>query len=87
VPVHEFPEISLDGHALRLGPATPHSRGPFATWPKESSNATPVGVLQVQNLVGTASDFDGALDIGWDAVRGAGTYELQTSADPVTTTN
>jgi hypothetical protein len=45
----------------------------------------PVGPMpQVQNLVATASDFDGSLDIGWDAVYGAGSYEVHTSADPVT---
>jgi hypothetical protein len=48
----------------------------------------PVGMLpQVQSLVATASDFDGALDLGWDAVPGAGSYEVHTSADPVTLTS
>ena len=49
---------------------------------------TPIGPMpQVQNLVATASDFDGALDLGWDAVRGAGSYEVHASADPVTATS
>jgi hypothetical protein len=45
----------------------------------------PVGSMpQVANLVATASDFEGALDVGWDPVYGAGSYEVHTSADPVT---
>jgi hypothetical protein len=48
----------------------------------------PVGAMpQVLTLVATASDFEGALDVSWDAVRGAGSYEIHTSADPVTGTS
>jgi hypothetical protein len=46
------------------------------------SDVTPVGPLtQVLNLVLTAGDNEGTLDAGWDPLRGAGSYEVQTSAD------
>ena len=46
---------------------------------------TPIGpVTQVLNLIVEASEFDGALEAAWDPVRGAASYELQTSVDPVT---
>ena len=49
------------------------------------ADATPVGIPeQPLSLVVTAGDFDGSLDAAWDAVRGAASYELQTSVDPVT---
>ena len=49
------------------------------------ATAAPVGPMpQVMNLVATASVFEGALDVAWDAVYGAGSYEVHTSADPVT---
>ena len=45
----------------------------------------PIGpVTQVLNLILEASEFDGALEAQWDPVRGAASYELQTSVDPVT---
>ena len=41
---------------------------------------------QVGNLVVTAGDFEGTLDASWDFIRGAGSYEVQTSVDPVSGT-
>jgi hypothetical protein len=41
----------------------------------------------VLNLVVTAGDNDGSLDASWDALRGANSYEIQTSVDPVTPTS
>jgi hypothetical protein len=37
----------------------------------------PVEMSQVINFSVTAGDFDGELDVHWDAVRGAGLYDLQ----------
>src|SRR5204862_3951863 len=49
---------------------------------------TPIGPLpQVLNLVVTAGDNDGTLDVAFDPVRGAQSYELQTSVDPVSPTS
>ena len=48
----------------------------------------PVGAMTlVLTLVATASEFEGALDVSRDSVRGAGSYEIHTSADPVTGTS
>jgi hypothetical protein len=48
-------------------------------------DAAPIGTpTQVLSLVVTAGDFDGTLDASWDPVRGAQSYEIQTSVDPVT---
>ena len=48
----------------------------------------PVGVLaRVENLALDFSEFDGALKAAWDSVRGAGSYEIQSSVDPVTPTS
>jgi len=45
----------------------------------------PIGPMpQVLNLILDASEFDGALEANWGPVRGAASYELQTSVDPVT---
>ena len=47
-----------------------------------------VGPLgQVLNLVVTAGDNDGSLDVAWDRERGASGYEIQVSVDPVTGTS
>jgi hypothetical protein len=52
------------------------------------ADASPVGPLtQVLNLVVTAGDNEGTLDAGWDPTRGAGSYEVQKSAEPVTGTS
>ena len=49
---------------------------------------TPVGVpAQVLNLAVTAGDFEASLDAAWDPVRGAKSYEVQTSADPMSATS
>jgi hypothetical protein len=47
-----------------------------------------VGPLgQVSNLVLTAGDNEGTLDVSWDALRGAQSYEVQISTEPVTGTS
>ena len=52
------------------------------------ADASPIGPMpQVLNLVVTADDNDGALDAAWDPVRGAGSYEVQVSVDPVSPTS
>lgn len=52
------------------------------------ADAAPVGPMtQVLNLVVTAGDNDGTLDCGWDPTKGAGSYEVQVSVDPVTATS
>ena len=49
---------------------------------------TPIGVPnQPANLSLTVSDADGQLDAQWDRVRGAKSYEIQISADPITSTS
>ena len=53
-----------------------------------ASSTTPIGTLaQVKNLAVLVGDNDGELDPDWDAVRGARTYELQRSGDPITATS
>lgn len=48
-------------------------------------DAAPIGPpTQVLNLVVTVGDNDGSLDASWDPVRGAASYEVQTSVDPIT---
>jgi hypothetical protein len=48
----------------------------------------PVGPLgQVQNLALTVGDDEGELDATWDSVRGAKSYQVQVSADPITGTS
>ena len=50
--------------------------------------AAPVGTpTQVLDLVVTAGDFDGTLDLAWDPVRGAVSYKIWISLDPVTPTS
>jgi hypothetical protein len=52
------------------------------------ADAAPVGPMtQVLNLVVSAGDNDGTLDCGWDPTKGAGSYEVQVSVDPVTSTS
>jgi len=41
----------------------------------------------VLNLVLTAGDNDGTLDAAWDPLHGAGSYEVQISVDPVSSTS
>ena len=48
----------------------------------------PVGLpTQVLNLVVTEGDNEGTLDASWDPVRGASSYIIQTSVDPVSPTS
>lgn len=47
--------------------------------------ASPIGALgQVQNLNVTVGDDDGELELTWDPIRGAKSYQVQVSADPIT---
>jgi len=51
-------------------------------------DGAPIGTpTQVLNLVLTEGDFEGTLDVAWDKVRGASSYEIQTSPDPITPTS
>jgi hypothetical protein len=51
-------------------------------------DAAPIGTpTQVLNLVLTEGDFEGTLDVAWDKVRGASSYEIQISVDPITPTS
>lgn len=52
-----------------------------------SAANAPVGTTQVLNLVLTEGDFEGTLDAAWDRVRGASSYEIQISVDPITPTS
>jgi len=48
-------------------------------------DAAPIGTPdRVMNLVLTEGDFEGTLDVAWDRVRGASSYEIQISPDPIT---
>ena len=48
----------------------------------------PIGPLpQVDNAKVEANPNDGSLDVSWDGVRGAVSYEVQISVDPVTSTS
>jgi hypothetical protein len=43
----------------------------------------PVGPMpQVQNLIATTGDDEGEIDLAWDAVPGAASYEVQRGTDP-----
>jgi hypothetical protein len=43
--------------------------------------------VQVTNLSASTGDNDGELDIQWDPVRGAKSYEIQVSPDPITSSS
>jgi hypothetical protein len=50
------------------------------------SSGSPVGLpTQVLDLKVTASDMDGTLKASWKKVRGASSYQIQTSPDPIAT--
>jgi hypothetical protein len=50
------------------------------------STGSPIGVpTQVLDLKVAASDMDGALKVSWKKVRGASSYEIQSSPDPIAT--
>ena len=50
--------------------------------------STPIGDLsQVTDLTVSAGDDAGELDAQWDPVRGAKTYRIETSPDPITATS
>lgn len=51
------------------------------------ADAAPITLTQVLNLVLTAGDFDGTLDVSYDPTRGATGYEIWTSVDPITGTS
>jgi hypothetical protein len=52
------------------------------------NDGAPIGTPdRVLNLVLTEGDFEGTLDAAWDKVRGASSYEIQTSPDPITPTS
>src|SRR5262249_40208925 len=52
------------------------------------AEASPVGTpAQVPNLVVSAGGFGGTLNASWGFVRGASSYEIQTSVDPVSPTS
>ncbi|MBI3849191.1 MAG: fibronectin type III domain-containing protein [Verrucomicrobia bacterium] len=52
------------------------------------ATGAPMGpVAQPQNCAATAGDNDGELDATWDSVRGAKSYEVQTSPEPMTATS
>jgi hypothetical protein len=52
------------------------------------STPAPIGIpAQVVNVFLTASDAEGSLDAQWDPVRGAKSYEIQWSLDPITSTS
>ena len=51
-------------------------------------DGAPIGTpTQVLNLVLTEGDFEGTLDAAWDRVRGASSFEIQISVDPITPTS
>lgn len=52
------------------------------------ADATPVGALPApQNLSATAGDQDGEIDLDWDNIRGAKSYVMEKSVDPITATS
>ena len=52
------------------------------------AEASPVGLVdQPEDLATTAGDSEGEIDLSWDKVRGASSYEIQTSPDPITATS
>jgi hypothetical protein len=72
-----YVENTSAGDAVKIQSAGMSVKAPVA----------PVGPLgQVQNLALTADD-DGELDATWDSVRGAKSYQVQVSADPITGTS
>src|SRR5262245_43710246 len=52
------------------------------------NDPAPIGAMPaVQELVLEPSEFEGTLHVSWAPVRGAGSYEIQSSLDPVTGTS
>lgn len=51
------------------------------------SEGAPTTMGQVTNLGATEGDDASEIDLSWDAVRGAKSYEVQSSPDPVTPTS
>ena len=89
-------DLALD--ALRTGVATLATYVDLTSAGDESKilsagmqvRATPTAAglpAQVMNLALTAGDSDGELDVTWDALPGAKSYEVQLSPEPVTTTS
>lgn len=53
---------------------------------KSSASATQAPAAPA-GLVATEGDHEGEIDLSWDTVKGAKTYEIQRSADPPTATS
>lgn len=52
------------------------------------ADAVPIGALPApQNLSATAGDQDGDIDLDWDNIRGAKSYRMEKSSDPITATS
>ncbi|MEK6259807.1 MAG: fibronectin type III domain-containing protein [Planctomycetota bacterium] len=54
---------------------------------RAASTAAVGPLAQAANLSVTLGDFDGELDLDWDNVRGARSYQIQRSPDPVSATS
>lgn len=52
------------------------------------ADGAPIGTLPAPlGLIATVGDIDGELDLDWDSVRGANSYVIQKSPDPITPTS
>ena len=73
-----FVEIATDGNEAKI----------LSTGLSVRAPNTPIGDLpQVENLAVSVGDDAGELDAQWDRVRGAKTYRIETSPDPITPTS
>ena len=70
-----YVEAAAAGDAAKIESAGMSVRAP---------KTPPAVPAQVLSLVLTAGDFPGTLDVGFDPQAGAKSYEVQTSADPMT---
>jgi len=83
----------LDNGTAQLGDYVQNVSGGDATKIQSAGmsvrdDAAPIGTpARVLNLVLTEGDFEGTLDAAWDRVRGAGSFEIQISVDPITPTS
>lgn len=86
-------EAALDGQTTLLGAYVDNTSGGDAVKIQSagmnvrSDKSPSVALEQVGNLSASAGDDEGQIDLQWDPVKGAKSYEIQTSPDPITATS
>jgi hypothetical protein len=87
----EAAETALDNNTTLLGAYVENASGgdpvkiqSAGMAVRNGKSATPA-LEQVKNLSASAGDDEGEIDLQWDPVKNARSYEIQISADPITT--